>query len=142
LKIRSVNTAGIAIYHPIRNMKQLYSYFWVGIIAALIDFGVLFIFVRLGIHYIIANTIAFISANIFNFLVGHYLVFGKNSKLTNFFHTYIAVLFISVVGLLINDGVMFISVDLIALCIYAGKILATVIAFLWNFGARKRWVYA
>jgi putative flippase GtrA len=124
------------------NIKQLYGYFWVGIVATLIDFGVLFILVRLGMHYIIANTIAFVSANILNFLAGHYFVFDKNSKLRSFFNAYMAVLFISLVGLLINNGIMFISVDLIALRIYEGKILATVIAFLWNFGARKRWVYA
>jgi len=102
----------------------------------------LFIVVQLGIHYIIANTIAFMSANIFNFLAGHYLVFSKSSKLRTFFSTYLAVLLISLVGLLLNNGVMFISVDLITLHIYIGKILATIIAFIWNFGARKRWVYA
>lgn len=124
------------------NIKQLFGYFWVGTIAAFIDFGVLFLLLQFRIHYIIANTAAFISANIFNFLAAHYFVFNKKSKFNNFFHTYTAVLLISILGLLINDGTMFISVDIMTLHIFEGKVLATLIAFVWNFGARKRWVYA
>ncbi|MEJ2008459.1 MAG: GtrA family protein [Acidobacteriota bacterium] len=122
--------------------KQLHGYFLVGSIAAVIDFTVLFAAVRAGVYYLIANTIAFMSANIFNFLAGHYFVFNKRSRMTNLFHTYAAVLFISIVGLLINNGTLFVAVDLIATDLFAGKVLATIIAFLWNFGARKRWVYA
>jgi putative flippase GtrA len=93
------------------------------------------------VHYLAANTMAFITANVFNFLAGHYLIFNKKSKLKKLFHTYVAVLLISVVGLLINNGALYVSVDFAALHLYMGKVLATLTAFLWNFGARKRWVY-
>ena len=134
----------VKIPHPDlwKKIKQLCSYVVVGSVSAFIDFALLFLFVRFGIHYLIGNTIAFMSANIFNFLAGHYLVFNKNSRFTNVFYTYLGVFVISVIGLLINDGVMFISVDLILLPIFAGKIMATITGFFWNFSARKHWIYS
>jgi putative flippase GtrA len=123
-------------------LKQLHGYFWVGTIAFVIDAGILFILVELGLYYILANTISFITANVFNFLAGHYLVFGKRTRLQSMVHSYIAVLSISAAGLLLNNAAMYVAVEWIKASLLVAKVAATVIVLLWNFGARKRWVYA
>lgn len=123
-------------------INQLYRYIWVGSIAFVIDAGLLLILIELGIHYIIANSLSFIIANAFNFIAGHYFVFRKQARFNNLFQSYIAVLAISIFGLLLNDFALFVGVDLLGLDIIPAKVLATIIVLLWNFGARKRLVYA
>ena len=123
------------------SFSQFIGYLWVGGFAAIIDFGLLFSLVKIDVNYLVANTIAFLSANIFNFLAGHYIVFNKRSRLKNFLNTYLAVLGISVGGLIINDFTLFVSVEILSSPLILGKVFATIIAFLWNFGARKKWIY-
>jgi putative flippase GtrA len=122
-------------------MRQLYRYILIGSIAFVIDAGLLLLLIELGIHYIIANSLSFTIANAFNFIVGHYFVFSKTTRFNNLFQSYVAVLGISLFGLLLNDVILFIGVDIIRLDVMPAKILATIIVLLWNFGARKRLVY-
>ena len=122
-------------------LRQLHDYFWVGIAAALIDYGCLIILVHAGLNYILANTVSFSIANIFNFVAGHYVVFAGASRHDRLLSSYVYVLMISVLGLVINDVVLFLSVHILAMHILLGKTVATVVGFAWNFSARKRWVY-
>jgi len=124
-----------------RVIKEFHRYIWVGGTAFLIDLGLLLLLVELGIHYIVSNSASFLIANAFNFIAGHYFVFNKRARFDNLFRSYIAVLGISVLGLLLNDAVLFVGVEIIRLPIVPSKILATITVLLWNFAARKRLVY-
>lgn len=124
-----------------RALKQLHGYLWVGGIAFVIDAGLLMLLVKSGLYYIAANTVSFMIANVFNFFAGHYWVFHGSRQSNGIFRIYAAVLAISIAGLLINDAVMYVAVDHVALSVLPAKVLATIIVLFWNFGARKRWVY-
>lgn len=121
--------------------KQLHAYILVGAAAALIDYGCLFCLIKANINYVIANTIAFSIANVFNFVAGHYVVFADTARHDRLLSSYMAVLTISIAGLVINDIVLFVSVNIMTMHIWLGKTLATIIGFGWNFSARKLWVY-
>jgi putative flippase GtrA len=124
-----------------RALKQLHGYLWVGGIAFVIDAGLLLLLVKAGLYYIAANTVSFMIANVFNFFAGHYWVFHGSRESGGIFQSYVGVLAISVAGLVINDAVMYVAVDHVALSVLFAKVLATIIVLFWNFGARKRWVY-
>ncbi len=123
-------------------VRQFYRYLWVGGIAFVIDAGLLLLLVKLNLYYIIANTIAFLVANVFNFFAAHYFVFGKKSRFSNLYHIYTFILIISTVGLLLNDAILYIAVDFMSLSLLFSKVLATALVLIWNFSARKRWVYS
>jgi putative flippase GtrA len=121
--------------------EELIKYMCLGAFAFTVDAGLLLLLVRAHVHYIVANTLSFLIANCINFAVGHFYVFGQRTSRRGLFATYLAVLAISLIGLLLNDGVMVICVDWLMLSIVSSKILATLVGLLWNFLARKTFVY-
>jgi len=123
------------------SFEQLIKYVCLGVFAFIVDVGALMLLVGTGLNYIRANTISFLIANCINFVAGHYLVFEKRTRSGNLFVSYIAVLAVSIVGLLLNDSIMVICVDWMMFSIISSKILATFIGLLWNFMARKTFVY-
>lgn len=121
--------------------EQLIKYICLGAFAFIIDAGLLVVLVHAHIHYIVANTLSFLTANGINFAGGHFFVFGKRTSRHALFTTYMAVLAISLIGLLLNDGIMVVCVDWLMLSLVSSKIVATLVGLLWNFFARKRFVY-
>ena len=130
-----------SIWSANRTLRQFTGYFWVGIAAFVIDAGLLLVLVRFDIHYILANTISFVFANLFNFLAGHYFVFGRKSRYASILYNYLAVLGISAGGLILNDLSLYVNVDFLKIPLFPSKCAATAVVLIWNFGARKRWVY-
>jgi len=122
-------------------LKQFFGYVWVGTFAFIIDAGLLLILVWLGVHYLLANTSSFVTANTANFFLGHYWVFRQRSRMLRILRSYFAIFTISIFALLINNAIMFVSVDWVRLPILTAKAVTTVIVLFWNFGARKCWVY-
>lgn len=90
---------------------------------------------------ILANTIAFLVANGINFLVAHLWVFKRTLKDVNLSQKYIAVLLVSLVGLALNDVIVWGGVIVLETGIVVTKIIATAVAWLWNYQARAVWIY-
>jgi len=118
-------------------VNQILRFFVVGCIATLIDFIFLYIFKELcNWHVILANTLSFTISVIYNYLASVKWVFNvnkKNSKKRNF----ILFILFSVIGLLINDFIMWIAVDKINIYYLVSKVIATAIVMVYNFVTRK-----
>lgn len=118
-------------------INQLLKFGVVGGIAFLIDYGILFLCTDiLNIHYLISSTISFTISVIFNYVASVVWVFEINeekSKLNNF------ILFIvfSVIGLVINQIIMWLGVDNMNIHYLIVKIIATFIVMIFNFITRK-----
>ena len=112
----------------------------VGAIAFAIDLGCLLLFVE-HMPLLAANTLAFLIANAFNFWLGHVWVFGRPLSGPGLARQYGAVLAISVVGLALNDALVWGGVVVAGASIVISKIIATVVVMFWNFAARSQWVY-
>lgn len=120
---------------------QLLRYGVVGGIAFIVDYGSLYALTEFcGCQYLVSAAIAFIAGLVCNYVLSTRWVFNESrvkSKLAEF--TAFAV--IGVVGLGLNEVIMFVCHDIAGLHYMAGKIVSTVIVFFWNFLARRFLVF-
>lgn len=122
-------------------MKKLITQFMkfgvVGAIAFAIDYG-LFGFLNqiLEIHYLFANTFAFTISVIFNYIASMKYVFDSRDDMSKKREFTIFVV-LSVIGLLINNGIEILAVERFAIHEMIAKIFATAVVMVWNFISRK-----
>lgn len=123
-------------------IEQIVKFGIVGIIAFVIDYAVLFALVEfLGMDSIAAATISFTVSVIFNYIASMKYVFvgrADQSKTKQF----IIFIVLSVIGLGINDGIMWILNKLLISVIPTyyylfSKVVATAVVMVWNFVSRK-----
>lgn len=118
--------------------QQIARFGVIGVLAFAIDYGFLYAFTEwLGIHYLISSVLSFNISVIFNYIASVLWVFDvkqETSKTRNF------ILFIvfSVIGLGINQLVMWLGVELLGLHYMLVKIFATAVVMVWNFVTRKK----
>ena len=112
----------------------------VGAICFLIDLGCLLLLVD-HMPLLAANTIAFLIANAANFWMGHVWVFRRPLRGPGLARQYAGVLAVSLVGVAINDAVVWAGVVLAGLALILAKVIATGVAMVWNYAARSLWIY-
>lgn len=120
-----------------RLVEQILKFGVVGIIATGIDY-ILLIFLKeiCGIDYLLASGISYSAATVFNYILTMRYVFeGKDnvSKIKEFSLFFV----MSVVGLGVNQIVMWISTDILKIYYILSKILSTAIVMIYNFISRK-----
>lgn len=128
------------IFGPARSMRvQFFRYFWVGGISTVVDFSVFVFCIKvLGIHYLIAQFIAYCFGFVTNYILSILWVFAKTDK---FFREITAVFIITLFGLLWTELLLYLFVDGFAWSEVTSKLIATAIVLFWNYGARRVFVY-
>lgn len=117
-------------------VKQLFKFGIVGVIAFAIDYGFLYLLTELiGINYLISSAISFSISVIFNYIASIKFVFDIGHKQT--YKDVILFIVLSIIGLLINQIIMFLGVENISLNYMITKIGATAIVMVYNFITRK-----
>ena len=129
------------------NIKQFISYFFVGGVAAIVEWVMFFIFANvLQINYFVSTVIAFIFSTTANWILGRITTFKDNNtykdkKAKEAFLVFI----VSAIGLLFNLILMYLFVTVMRFDSSLGKTLskiaATGIVFIWNFLIRKLVIY-
>ena len=116
---------------------QLFRYFLVGGLAFLVDYGSLWFLTDVcGLHYLLSAAIAFLLGLTCNYLLSRVWVFDSN-RLENRWAEFLVFALIGVVGLGINELVMYLCTDVLQLHYLLSKLLSTALVFFWNFFARK-----
>lgn len=122
-------------------LVQFVRYFFVGGFAFVVDFGLLYILTEYaGLHYLLSATLSFISGLLVNYIISCIWVFS-NSKFKNRLVEFLFFAAIGVVGLLLNDALIWLFTDCIGTHYMFSKIVAAAIVYLWNFFARKYLVF-
>ena len=129
------------------NIKQFISYFFVGGVAAIVEWVMFFMFANvLQINYFVSTVIAFIFSTTANWILGRITTFKDNNtykdkKAKEAFLVFI----VSAIGLLFNLILMYLFVTVMGFDSSLGKTLskiaATGIVFIWNFLIRKLVIY-
>lgn len=118
-------------------IKQLFRFGIVGVIAFIIDYSLLYILTeKFGMYYLVSSLISFGVSVIFNYIASVLWVFDvdkKKSKAKNFIYF----IGLSIVGLGINELLMWIGVDKIHMYYMFVKLFATVVVMIFNFVTRK-----
>lgn len=128
-------------------IKQFISYFCVGGLAAIVEWVMFYVFSSVaGIGYLISTGLAFIFSTTANWFLGRIMTFKENKKYEGkTFKEILLVFAVSGVGLLFNLLLMYLFVTVLGLDTDLlktfSKIMSTGIVFVWNFLARKFWVY-
>lgn len=119
---------------------QIIKFGFVGGSAFVIDAGLLFILTEFfGVHYLISGTVSFSVSVIYNYILSVNWVFNPNKKMKK---TIEMVIFIglSIIGLGINQIIMWIFVDLFHVYYMLSKVVATVVVMIYNFVTRKLFI--
>jgi putative flippase GtrA len=118
-----------------RHWHQLWRYSTVGLVSAVVDFGILYLLTdKLGFYYLISATISFIAAASVNYYLNKnwtFKVSGQLAKQIAFF------LLISGSGVLLNNLILFFLVEFGDWWYIYAKIIATCIVTIGNFMGNK-----
>lgn len=121
-------------------LTQIFNFLIVGGISTIIDFTFLIIFKEFFcFDILLSNTLAFSISVIYNYWASLKFVFNvdkSKSKKRNF----IIFIFFSIIGLLINDFIVYVSNSVFDIYYILSKIFATFIVMIFNFITRKKFL--
>lgn len=118
-------------------LAQIFKFGLVGGSAFVIDYGLMILLVEIfGMHYLLASGISFSVSVIYNYLLSVHWVFdvekGGNKKAE-----FAVFLILSVIGLGLNQVLMWLFTDKLGLLYMLAKVIATAIVMVYNFITRK-----
>lgn len=115
---------------------QIIKFGLVGFLCFFIDYGMLlFLTEIIGIHYLVSSGISFTISVVVNYLLSLKFVFDTEKK--NRTKEFVLFIVLSVIGLLINQILMWFLVEMLRLFYMISKIVATAIVMVYNFITRK-----
>lgn len=121
-------------------LVQIFNFGIVGVIATIIDFLFLYLFRDVcRLPLILSNTFSFCISVVYNYFASMTFVFDvdqSKSKSRNF----ILFIIFSVIGLIINDIIVYIVTEWFGIYYMASKVIATVFVMIFNFITRKKFL--
>ena len=120
---------------------QLFRYGFVAVGAFAVDYGVYFLLSYImGVQYLVAALAGFLMGTATNYLISKYLVFQGEPKSWTF--EVLLVFLISGVGLLWLELGLYALTEIYGIHYLLSKLIMTGVVFLWNFFARKLFMYS
>lgn len=118
-------------------VKQIGKFGVTGVLCFLIDYGFLgFCIEVLDVHYLLAGVISFTISVTVNYLISRKFVFQMDTA-GNRKREFASFVFLSVIGLGINELVMAVFVEYVGLHYMMSKIVSTAVVMVYNFISRK-----
>ncbi|MDM8245528.1 GtrA family protein [Collinsella tanakaei] len=118
-------------------IAQIMKFGVVGVIAFVIDYGVMvFLTEVFGLNPVVSATISFIVSVIFNYIASMRYVFSHKEDMSRS-REFVIFIVLSVIGLIINDVLMWAGTELVSIDYRIVKIFATAVVMVWNFITRK-----
>lgn len=130
--------------------QQMIKFGMVGAFCFVIDYAVTVVLYNfLGIHYLITSTLGFVISVVFNYFLSFRFVFQRKENLNRKLE-FVIFVFLSVVGLVLNEILMYVGVEIIYVkwkwiqnmlpqkyTVAIVKIFATGVVMVYNFVTRK-----
>ena len=115
-------------------------YFLVGGASALIDFLIFCFFYSKLNNWFLSATLSFFIATFVNYYLSINFVFISGRKFKRLREIYLVYL-ASFVGFILNQTILFFLIETFILNVYLSKIIASFLVFVWNFSARKFYIF-
>lgn len=122
-------------------MRAIGKFFIVGGLATAIDLAVFTTLLSLSLHYASAIVIGYGVGFLFHFFASRKFVFKKGVKVSTVRKELVFLIFINIVGLGLNLGIVWVLSDLLFYSLFSSRLVAIGVAFFWGFYARKIFVY-
>lgn len=118
-------------------IQQIMKFGVVGFLCFFIDYGIMVALTELlGVPYLISSAISFTVSVIVNYILSVKLVFETDENADKRKEFILFVVF-SILGLLLNSFIMWLTQDVMGIDYRIGKIGATAIVMVYNFITRK-----
>ena len=115
---------------------KIVRYFFVGGAAAAVDIGIFFLFAKLaGYDYLLVGCVGFLVATAVNYVLSVKHVFRSGVRYSKGKEVALVYL-VSMVGLAINQLVLYLLINKMGSELMLAKLAATGVVFFWNFSAR------
>jgi putative flippase GtrA len=119
---------------------QLLRYTFVGGLAFIVDFGLLFILTEFaGLYYLASATCSFIAGLLVNYYISTIWVFGSSPYKKGMEFLLFAI--IGITGLGLNDVLIWVFTEKAGIYYMLSKLLTAVLVYLWNFLGRRYLIF-
>ncbi len=121
---------------------QFIKYFFASAIALFADMAVLFVLTEFcHIYYLISATISFLAGIAITYIFSKLYIFTKTS-ISSKTAEFTVFLVIGIIGLILNNIFLYIFTDVFDIHYMLSKCLVIAITYLWNYFARKKFIFS
>ena len=121
-------------------LVQIFKFGIVGVIATLIDFIFLYFFKEFcNFPILVANTLSFVISVLYNYWASLTFVFDVNEEKDKK-KRFIIFMICSVIGLLLNDVIVWIVTEILNIYYLISKVIATLVVMVFIFITRKKFL--
>jgi len=120
---------------------KLVRYFFVGGAAAAVDFAIFFLLVKgFGYPWFPVAIFSFVVATATNYLLSIRFVFESRARFRRR-HEILLVFLVSAAGMVVNQAILWLTIDVLALNLLVSKIAASGTVFGFNFALRHGFIF-
>jgi putative flippase GtrA len=123
----------------VKSAARFGRYFIAGGVAASFDIGLFLLLIRVGHSVQFSGTVSFIVATLVNFFLSRHFVFPDRQG--DGMQKIVATYAVSLVGLALNQLILWLGIEHLHLMPLAAKLAATGIVFFWNYLIRNYYVF-
>ena len=125
------------IHKSTHNFIEFFRYFFVAVVALSTDFILLFVLTHfLNVHYLLSAVISYLAGMFVNYMLSIVWVFGKR-RVKDPRKEFIIFVTIGIIGLGVNEFLMWLFTDLLLLYYMVSRIISAGIGYVWKYIARK-----
>ena len=134
--IRRLDWKGLMITPSDNLFIQLFRYAFVGGLAF-----VALLYHKFGVNEYLATAIAFVMGLIVNFILSKLLVFTTGAKVKSTVLEFLSYTVIGIIGLGLTEAIIWLGTVPLHIPVLVAKVIAAVLVLIWNFAARKIFLY-
>lgn len=123
-------------------MREFIAFFGLGGVSTAVDYLIYILLILFGFDYVVAIVIGYSAGFWVNYEAGRRFVFTKGRKTATRHSEFIRVFIIAFIGLLLNILIVnLLSITLLSLSYEFSRVIAIGTVFVYNYIARKIFVY-
>lgn len=121
---------------------QFVKYFFASGLALFVDVSSLFVLTEFcKLYYILSATIAFMLGIAITYILSKKYIFSK-TKIKNQSKEFFIFLIIGIIGLILNNIFLYLFTEYFDIYYMLSKCMVIIITYLWNFFARKYFIFS